>query len=306
MHFLVGFFQYAMNLVTLRNIEVLLAADRSQKIEKLFNKYAHKCIDKFSIFIPLILEILSFIVPIHYSNIFPMMNTIAISTMIVMLLVCGTGLIYVYKLQRLIHSMQISRTFYDDLEVKFKKLFQTCLISWIIAEILCLFWIIIPVFHENMYIVYNIQMLSGHLGAIGHLRLTSADTSSPANSSFESSPTNKPGNSKDIASPSPSSNPIAPPTRMGTPPLEMRTLDVSNHPSIELADTTRIETPLAMKSIDYSAYPSQENLETQQEQHDDYSPIDTMISIEPEDRNSVPLFNPFNVKNITINEETTQ
>jgi len=94
---------------------------------------------------------------------------------------CSTGicappiLFYTYQLQRVIASIKTSRSFYDEVEAKVKRNFRSFLSMTIVGSLFGVCMIVIPAFHNNMYIVYNIIIISGLASTMQILHLTSGE-----------------------------------------------------------------------------------------------------------------------------------
>jgi len=91
-------------------------------------------------------------------------------------------LTYLFKVRKMISEIQISRDFYDKIQGKLTKILQTNGLGGGFAVLLVLTWVIIPIFHENLYIVYNINVLFSHLGVFQSLYVTSSESQTPVHS----------------------------------------------------------------------------------------------------------------------------
>jgi len=114
------------------------------------------------------LELLGFILPTIISTInFTAM--VASVTLIIMPVIIGLHIYFAWQLRQIIQQIEGDRNLYDPIQKQLEKLCVSALISGIIAEVLTIFWITIPAIHENLYILYSIQMMSSLMGAFSSL-----------------------------------------------------------------------------------------------------------------------------------------
>jgi len=76
--------------------------------------------------------------------------------------------------------MKTSRNMYDNVEKKLSKLLTVGMSAWLISLIPTILLLYVPVFHRNMYIVYNLIVLLAHSQSIRILFATSSDGRSPS------------------------------------------------------------------------------------------------------------------------------
>jgi len=77
--------------------------------------------------------------------------------------------------------MKTSRNMYDNVEKKLSKLLTVGMSAWVISLIPTILLLYVPIFHRNMYIVYNLIVLLAHSQSIRILFATSSDGPSSPN-----------------------------------------------------------------------------------------------------------------------------
>jgi len=103
---------------------------------------------------------------------------IASITMVLMPINLIVHIYFAWQLRQIITSLEGSREVYDPIQKLLEKNCLSALSSIIFMEILTSFWIVIPVFHENLYIVYTIGIAFSLAGAVFSLYWTPERSSS--------------------------------------------------------------------------------------------------------------------------------
>jgi len=168
-----GGFYIPVYIFTLRNVEVLLTMDKIKLKHDPALTFLQFIMSRVIIFISIPFETLAVTLSIAFSHRLPMTYSILYAQFILGLITHPILWIYLYKLKKNISLMQTSRHLYDSLDKKLSKLIIVGIITWTIGWILTIWMLYITIFHQNMYIIFNIIMLLMHLSTIRYLHATS-------------------------------------------------------------------------------------------------------------------------------------
>jgi len=223
-----GGFYVTINLFTLRNVEVLLVIDKIQPEHDSYLKFFQFVMTHVIVFVSVPIESLAITLPIAFPQL-SLANIIFYASMALITLTSPISWLYLSKLRKNLSQMKTSRGVYDVVEKKLSRLLIVGYWGYLGGLVPQLFLLYIPVFHKNMYIVYNISVLLAHISTCRILRATSRDeTQAPSSPSRTSPLITSPTSTLDSSSVSsrhPSVSPTSNPTDAN---LEMEVLQLEN------------------------------------------------------------------------------
>jgi len=178
------------NFFTLRSLEVVTASD-ALSLAKFSEVHGSlQTVNWTFCVMNTVVELCGFIIPIQYPSV-PQVTLLGILAMLLTLLNASPFVYYAWQLRNVIAVVPVSREFYDPLQKKLEKLCYSALFAELFGVILNVFWIVIPAIHENLYILYSIQMLSGLYFVLQNVQNTKekANNSTPTKGSMMSGTT---------------------------------------------------------------------------------------------------------------------
>jgi len=159
---------------TLRNLEIIVAVDKYDHIRSHNYRYLD-AVAKYISYISVPANLLGFLLPTAIPSL-PFNNTQITSSLCATVICAPPILFYAYELKQVVASIKMFRTFYDEIEAKMTRVFISLLIMTFIGVLFGIAMIFLPVFHNNMYIVYNIIIILGLISSVQILYLTSGET----------------------------------------------------------------------------------------------------------------------------------
>jgi len=169
------------NLFTLRTVEVLLVFDKIKLEHDSTLTFLKFIMTRIIVFISTPTELLAFTLPITFPEQLPMADTTLYSQFILSTINLPIGWAYIWKLRQSIKGIKTSRNVYNALEKKLLKMFLVGISIYAIGIGLTLCMIYIPLFHANMYIVYNCIILLGHVSTFRYLYATKSEITAKQN-----------------------------------------------------------------------------------------------------------------------------